>query len=239
MAKKTPFEITAAALKIMGKKISAKKGSANTKTECVFVPANDSHAIATDGHIIAILDLNKYGNYNEIEILSELAFYADMQVISFLDGHAMITAEKKEDFVSYCGKGIEDPTYEELKDTMLQYPEVKRALPPAEALQHVSMTGAIHDPGRIGLLDNLADAFDVLPIGDETIANHLYGAESEGLHICILSGLMLAAMPLKQHKEEIGVVPSKFTIQSFFKETVHEQTEMDFDSESDGTKEGE
>ena len=236
---KSPFEITAAALKIMGKKIAAPKGAALAKIESVFVPNNDSHAIATDGQIIAVLDLNYYGAFTKIDILRELAFYADMQVINFLDGRAMITADKKEDFISQCGKGIDDPTYEKLEDTMLQYPDWKKWLPPAEALQHVSVTGAVHDPGRIGILDKLASAFNVMPIGRETIAYDLYGSESTGCHICVLPGLMLIANPLKPHGDEISVVPSKSTIQSFFKKTVHEQTEMEFDGESDDTKEGE
>ena len=61
MPKKSPFELTASALKIMGKKVAAKKGTNRGPLQCVFVPNNGTHAIATDGTILACLDLNYYG----------------------------------------------------------------------------------------------------------------------------------------------------------------------------------
>ena len=96
---KTPFELTASALKIMGKKVASKKDS-HAVTMCVFIPNGDTHAIATAGNIIALLDLNKYENLSKHGILEELAFYADMQVINYMNGAALITAEKKENFVN-------------------------------------------------------------------------------------------------------------------------------------------
>lgn len=214
MPKKSPFEITASVLKIMGKKVAAKKGTNRGPVQCVFVPNNDCHAVATDGTILACLDLNHYGEFTKTECLEELAFYADMQVINYLNGRALITAEKKEEFIFNCGKGIDTPDYEELKDTMLHYPEWQKSLPPLDAIKNVSETGAVFRPGEIGILDSVADAFDVLPIGTETIADRLYGADCEGAHFSILSGLMLVAYPLKS--VDIRVVPSKDTIQSFF-----------------------
>lgn len=228
---KTPFELTASALKIMGKKVASKKDS-HAVTMCVFIPNGDTHAIATDGNIIALLDLNKYENLSKHGILEELAFYADMQVINYMNGAALITAEKKENFVNEFKKGIDDPSWEELEQTYLPFPEIQKILPPAESLQNSSATGAIFRPSEIGLLDSVAIAFDVAPIGTETIIQNLYGADSEGFHIACLNGLMLAAKPLHPNKENIEVVPSKKTIQSFFKATEPEQTEMKFE-ESD------
>lgn len=228
---KTPFELTAAALKIMGKKVASKKDS-HAVTMCVFIPNGDTHAIATDGNIITLLDLNKNENLSKHGILEELAFYADMQVINYMNGAALITAEKKENFVNEFKKGIDDPSREELEQTYLPFPEIQKILPPAESLQNSSATGAIFRPSEIGLLDSVAIAFDVAPIGTETIIQNLYGADSEGFHIACLNGLMLVAKPLHPNKENIEVVPSKKTIQSFFKATEPEQTEMKFE-ESD------
>ena len=213
MPKKSPFEITASALKIMGKKVAAKKGTNRGPLQCVFVPNNGTCAIATDSTILACLDLNYYGEFTKIEVLEELAFYADMQVINYLNGHALITAEKKEEFIFNCGKGIDTPEYEKLEDTVLHYPEWQKSLPPLDAIKNVAETGAIFRPGEIGTLDSVADAFDVLPLGTETIADRLYGADCEGAHLCVLSGLMLVAYPLKS--VDISVVPTKETIQSF------------------------
>ena len=72
---KYPFEKTAAALKIMGKKISAKKGTGSNILKCVFVPNRIAHAIATDGHVAAVLDLNQYEDFSKIEVLQELRRY--------------------------------------------------------------------------------------------------------------------------------------------------------------------
>ena len=116
------------------------------------------------------------------------------------------------------GLGLDTPSYEKLEDTELPYPNLLATLPPAEALQNVSATGATFRPGEIGVLDSVADAFGVLPAGTETIANVLYGAEAEGGHIATLNGLMLVAWPLRQNKDNIAVVPSKNVIQSFFAE---------------------
>ena len=219
---KSPFEKTAAALKIMGKKISAKKGTGSNILKCVFVPNRTAHAIATDGHVAAVLDLNQYAkDFSKVDVLQELAFYADMQVLNYFNGRALVTAEKKEEFVMEYGLGLDNPNYDKLEDTELPYPNLLKALPPAEALQNVSATGATFRPGEIGVLDSVADAFGVLPIGTETIANVLYGAEAEGGHIATLTGLMLAAWPLRQNKHDIEVVPSKAVIQSFFEE--HEE----------------
>ena len=220
MAKKTAFEITASALKIMGKKVASKKGTNAGPKECVFVPNGGNHAIATDGTILVSLDLNHYGEFVKTEVLEELAFYADMQVINFFNGRALITAEKKEEFILNCGKGIDDPNYEKLEDTLLHYPEWFKALPPLDAIKNVAETGAVFRPGEIGILDSVADAFDVLPLGTETIADRLYGADREGAHLSVLSGMLLVAFPIRPG--DISVVPSKDTIQSFFGKTIEE-----------------
>lgn len=141
-----------------------------------------------------------------------------MQVLNYLNGRALVTAEKKEEFVMEYGLGLDNPNNKELSETELPYPNLLATLPPAEALQNVSATGATFRPGEIGVLDSVADAFGVLPIGTETIANVLYGAEAEGGHIATLSGLLLVACPLRQNKHDIEVVPSKATIQSYFAE---------------------
>ena len=219
---KSPFEKTAAALKIMGKKISAKKGTSLNILKCVFVPNKVAHAIATDGHVSAVLDLNQYEDFSKLEELQELAFYADMQVLNYLNGRALVTAEKKEEFVMEYGLGIDNPCYEKLEDTVLPYPNLLKTLPPAEALQNVSSTGATFHPGKIDMLDSVAAAFGVLPLGTETISNVLYGAEAEGVHIATLTGLMLMALPLKLNKDNIEVVPSKAVIQSYFAERIAE-----------------
>ena len=215
---KSPFEKTAAALKIMGKKISAKKGTGSNILKCVFVPNRTAHAIATDGHVAAVLNLNQYEDFSKTDVLQELAFYADMQVLNYLNGRALVTAEKKEEFVMEYGLGLDNPNYDKLEDTELPYPNLLAALPPAEALQNVSATGAVFHPGKIGVLDSVADAFGVLPLASGTIANILYGAEAEGGHIATLNGVLLAAWPLRQNKDNIAVVPSKAVIQSFFAE---------------------
>ena len=189
----------------------------------MFVPGNDCHAIATDGTILACLDLNHYGEFAKIEILEELAFYADMQVINYFNGRALITAEKKEEFILNCGKGVDTPEYEKLEYTILHYPEWQKSLPPLDAIKNVAETGAVFRSGEIGTLDSVADAFDVLPLGTETIADRLYGADSEGAHLCVLSGLMLVAYPLKS--VDISVVPSKETIQSFLAISNQEEEE--------------
>ena len=215
---KSPFEKTAAALKIMGKKISAKKGTGSNILKCVFVPNRTAHAIATDGHVAAVLNLNQYEDFSKVDVLQELAFYADMQVLNYFNGRALVTAEKKEEFVMEYGLGLDNPNYDKLEGTELPYPNLLKTLPPAEALQNVSATGATFRPGEIGVLDSVADAFGVLPIGTETIANVLYGAEAEGEHIATLTGLMLVAWPLRQNKHDIEVVPSKAVIQPYFAE---------------------
>ena len=148
----------------------------------------------------------------------KLAFYADMQVLNYLNGRALVTAEKKEEFVMEYGLGLDNPNYDKLEDTELPYPNLLSMLPPAESLQNVSATGATFRPGEIDVLDSVADAFGVLPIGTETIANILYGAEAEGSHIATLTGLILVAWPLRQNKHDIEVVPSKAVIQSYFAE---------------------
>lgn len=96
MAKeKSPFEKTAAALKVMGKKIAAKKNEPRRELQCVWIANHSGHAVATDGHVLACLDLNHWGNFDRPEMLPELAFYADMQVIHYTNGDALISAGKK------------------------------------------------------------------------------------------------------------------------------------------------
>lgn len=53
---KTPFERTAAALKVMGKKIAAKKTDPRRELQCVWIANHSGHAVATDGHVLAYLD---------------------------------------------------------------------------------------------------------------------------------------------------------------------------------------
>lgn len=68
MAKeKTPFEKTAAALKVMGKKIAAKKNEPRRELQCVWIAHNSTHAVATDGYVLACLDLNHWDNLSRGE----------------------------------------------------------------------------------------------------------------------------------------------------------------------------
>ena len=52
---KTPFEKTAAALKVMGKKIAAKKNELRRELQCVWIANNSGHAVATDKSNIVFL----------------------------------------------------------------------------------------------------------------------------------------------------------------------------------------
>jgi hypothetical protein len=153
-------------------------------------------------------------------MLTELAFYADMQVLHYVNGDALISAEKKEEFIKVFGHGLTvTPDYDELKDTRIPYPDWQVLVPPAETLQHVSKTGAIFYPGQLGVLDLVPDAFDVI----------LDGTDDKSGHVAIYPGLMLLAMPLKYSKERISVVPSKDEIEAFFNPSKFDQIEMNFE----------
>lgn len=145
---KTAFERTAAALKVMGKKIAAKKNEPRRELQCVWIAHKSGHAVATDGHVLAVLDLNYWENLSRPEMLPELAFYADMQVLHYANGDALISAEKKEEFIKQFGHGMTvTPNFDDLEYTAIPYPDWKVFVPAAETLQHVSTTGAVFFPG--------------------------------------------------------------------------------------------
>ena len=235
MAKeKTPFEKTAAALKVMGKKIAAKKTEPRRALQCVWIAHNSGHAVAMDGHVLACLDLNHWENLERPEMLTELAFYADMQVLHYTNGDALISAEKKEEFIKVFGHGLTvTPDYDELEDTRIPYPDWQVLVPPAETLQHVSKTGAIFYPGQLGVLDLVPDAFDVILDESSTLAYKLYGTDDKSGHVAIYPGLMLLAMPLNYSKERISVVPSKDEIEAFFNPSKFDQIEMNFEEKKE------
>lgn len=228
---KTPFEKTAAALKVMGKKIAAKKNDPRRELHCVWIANHSGHAVATDGHVLACIDLNHWGNLSRPEMLPELAFYADMQVMHYANGDALISAEKKEDFLKQFGHGLTvTPNYDELEDTRIPYPDWKVTVPPAESLQHVSKTGAVFYPGQLGVLDLVADAFEVMLTDASTISYNLYGSDDKSGHVAIYPGLLLMAMPLNFSKERISVVPSKDEVEAFFNQSKPDQIEMELNT---------
>lgn len=234
---KTPFERTAAALKVMGKKIAAKKTEPRRELQCVWIANNSGHAVATDGHVLVCLDLNYWENLSRPEMLPELAFYADMQVLHYANGDALISAEKKEEFIKVFGHGMTvTPNYDELEDTRIPYPDWKDKVPPAETLQHVSTTGAVFYPGQLGVLDLVADAFDVT-MDASTISFKLYGSDAASGHVAIYSGLLLMAMPINFSKGLISEVPSKDDVESFFKNSKFAQIEMNFDEKGESENE--
>ena len=236
--KKTPFERTAAALKVMGKKIAAKKNEPRRELQCVWIAHNSTHAVATDGHVLACLDLNHWDNLSRAEMLPELAFYADMQVLHYANGDALISAEKKEEFIKAFGHGLTvTPDYDELEDTRIPYPDWQVLVPPAETLQHVSKTGAVFYPGQLGVLDLVPDAFDVIYDESNTIAYKLYGTDENSGHVAIYPGLMLLAMPLHYSQERISVVPSKDKIEEFFNPSKFDQIEMNFEEKGESENE--
>lgn len=228
---KTPFEKTAAALKVMGKKIAAKKTEPRRELQCVWIAHKSGHAVATDGHVLACLDLNHWENLSRPEMLPELAFYADMQVLHYTNGDALISAEKKEEFIKVFGHGLTvTPNYDELEDTRIPYPDWNVTVPPAESLQHVSKTGALFYPGQLGVLDLVADAFEVMLTDASTVTYNLYGSDDKSGHVAIYPGLMLMAMPLNFSKEKISVVPSKDDVEEFFKPSQFNQIEMELNT---------
>ena len=233
MAKeRTPFEKTAAALKIMGKKIAAKKTEPRRELQCVWIENKSGYAVATDGHILAVLNLNWWDHLSRAEMLPELAFYADMQELKYINGSALISADKKDEFVKSFGHGMNvTPDYAELDiDTKIPYPDWKRLIPNAENLQHVTKTGATFYPGQIGVLDLIPPAFDDMVTDSSTIANRLYGEHANGFHIAIYPGLLLAAVPLSYQEDKVSIVPSKDDVEAFFKPAKSEQLEMEFDT---------
>lgn len=229
---KTPFEKTAAALKVMGKKIAAKKNSFHLPAlMCVWIAHKSGHAVACDGHVLACLNLNYWGPLSRAEILSELAFYADMQVLHYANGDALISAEKKEEFIKAYGHGLMvTPNYDELEDTRIPYPDWKKNMPPAETLQHVSKTGAVFYPGQLGVLDLVPDAFGVIYSNENTIAKKLYGTDARSPHIAIYPGLLLCAQALKFPEEDISIVPSKDEVEAFFNQSKPDQIEMELNT---------
>lgn len=234
---KTPFERTAAALKVMGKKIAAKKTYSRRELQCVWIANHSGHAVATDGYVLACLDLNHWGNLSRPEMLPELAFYADMQVLHYANGDALISADKKDEFVKMFGHGLTvTPDYDELEDTRIPYPDWKVKVPPAETLQHVSKTGAVFYPGQLGVLDLLPPAFDVV-LESGTVAYKLYGTDDKSGHIAVYPGLLLMAIPLNFSKERISVVPSKEDVEAFFKPSKFAQIEMNFDEKGESENE--
>ena len=232
---KTPFEKTAAALKVMGKKIAAKKNEPHRELQCVWIARNSGHAVSTDGHVLACLDLNHWKNLSRAEMLPELAFYADMQAIEYVNGYALISADKKEEFIKVFGPGVIITTdhVPELEKDVIPYPDWKVTVPPAEKLQHVSKTGAVFYPGQLGVLDLVAYAFEVMLTDASTIAYNLYGSDDMSGHIAIYPGLLLMAMPLNFSKERISVVPSKDDVEAFFKPSKFDQIEMNFDEKGE------
>lgn len=227
---RTPFEKTAAALKVMGKKIAAKKNEMRRELQCVWIANASGHAVATDGKVLVCLDLNHYGNFSRVEMLPELAFYADMQVIHYVNGAALISADKKDEFVKTFGHGMSvTPDYDELEDTKIPYPDWKEIVPPAEKLQHVSKTGAVFLPGQLGVLDLLPPAFGV-DFDSCTCSCKLYGIDYMGMHIAVYPGLLLMATPFISFKENFSAVPSKGRIESFFKPSHFNQVELELNT---------
>lgn len=233
MAKeKSPFEKTAAALKIMGKKIAAKKGPGHA-TQCVWVGKDLSHAIASDGNVAVILDLNYWANLGKVGVIEELAFYADMQAIDYINGFALITSDKKEDFCKKFGHGLNVEGLAEGKEfEPITYPDLQQVIPSIETLQHVSKTGAAFYPGRIGVLDTVVDAFGT-SYTKPSVAGCLYGSGPFGLHIAIYPGIMVMALPFKYEDEDVSTVPSESDINKFFKSSRCNQTELDLEENTE------
>ena len=231
MAKeKSPFQKTAAALKIMGKKIAEKKNGVGNALQCVWITNALSHAVASDGNVAVILDLNYWGPLGKVGVIEELAFYADMQAIDYINGYALITADKKEEFVKQYGHGMSVEGLVENKDNEpIPYPDFKPVLPNPESIQHVSKTGAAFYPGRLGVLDTVIEAFGV-SYAHPTVANKLYGNDAVSAHIAIYPGILAMAMPIKTDPDDVAVVPSASEIGKFFEKTKHCQVEMNFDS---------
>lgn len=150
----------------------------------------------------------------------------------YINGSALISADKKDVFVKRFGHGMNvTPDYAELDiDTKIPYPDWKRLIPNAEKLQHVTKTGATFYPGQIGVLDLIPPAFDDMVTDSSTIANRLYGEHANGFHIAIYPGLLLAASPLIYQEDKVSIVPSKDDVEAFFMPAKSEQLEMEFDT---------
>lgn len=228
---KSPFQKTAAALKIMGKKIAEKKNGVGNALQCVWITNALSHAVASDGKVCIILDLNYWGPLGKVGVIEELAFYADMQAISYINGYALITADKKEEFVKQYGHGMSvEGLVENKDDKPVPYPDFKSVLPNPESIQHVSKTGAAFYPGQLGVLDTVIEAFGV-SYAHPTVANKLYGNDAVSAHIAIYPGILAMAMPIKTDSDDVAVVPSASEIGKFFEKTKHAQEEMNFEGE--------
>jgi hypothetical protein len=89
----------------------------------------------------------------------------------------------------------------------------------------------------LGVLDLVADAFEVMLTDASTIAYNLYGSDDMSGHIAIYPGLLLMAMPLNFSKERISVVPSKDDVEAFFKPSKFDQIEMNFDEKGESENE--
>ena len=239
MAKeKSPFEKTAAALKIMGKKIAAKKGPGDA-LQCVWIGKDLSHAIASDRNVVVILDLNYWASLGKVGVIEELAFYADMQAIDYINGFALVTADKKEDFCKKFGHGMSiEGLIDGKENEPIPYPDFRECVPAIETLEHVSKTGAVFYPGRIGILDTVVDAFGT-SYSKPSVAGSLYGNNPCSVHIAVYPGIMIMVSPFKYTDDDVSTVPSENDISKFFRSTRCSQTELELDEKETTEQENE
>ena len=127
-------------------------------------------------------EANSIALLGKVGVIEELAFYADMQAISYINGYALITADKKEEFVKQFGHGMSvEGLVENKENEPVPYPDFKQVLPNPESIQHVSKTGAAFYPGRLGVLDTVIEAFGV-SYAHPTVANKLRQRRRLGTH---------------------------------------------------------
>jgi hypothetical protein len=205
MAKeKTEFEILANTLKAMNKQCTAKVKGNRAALTAIFVSFKTQLAYASDGHRLAILDLNGHMDHKEIE---ELAFYADMQAIEYANGFALISAKKKEFFIKNCGQGMLDTLD---PNQTFDYPNVEAILPKAEGLQHVSETGAVFIPSGLNAIDKVVTAMEQNT--SNSVAIRLYGKKDKkgrpGLHLAFYSRLIVGLVPLHIPEENLEEIPT-------------------------------
>lgn len=210
------FDRTAAALKVMGKKITAKKNDARTELLCVWIPHKSRFATACDGRVLACLDLAYYQDLTDDGNLKELAFYADMQVLQYCNGRALITASKKEKFIQRFGHGWTiTPEFSDLEDTRIPYPEWRNIIPQYDLMKNASTTGAMFAPGKLMVLEQVKDALGVAFEYCNSISCNLYGIDNKSAHVAICTGLLMAAFPEYNSEADYSVLPEKINFEHF------------------------
>ena len=185
-------------LKAMQKVIA--NGEGRERLSCIWIKRGSHIAQATDGHILAILNIESLDHELEDGDVTEgyklMAFHSNFTAIEYRNGYAFVTSKMYDQFINAIGK----PINENAEWFDFDYPDLLKILPKAKSLSQSNLNESCVDAKLLCILNNIRKTNEFTK-SEKQLEVSLWGEKATSIQVASYTGMILGVIPILRGEE--------------------------------------